>query len=363
MAGYLGTRLSSFTPQRIYWRSRNRVARGKITIIDGDPGLGKSSLMTSWIADHTMGRPWPDGNPAPEEERGVILISAEDDPSDTILPRLMVADGNADEVIILNQIPKLSESGEQLLDTAGNPMMELINFPDCAGLLEQVVESAGNIGLIVIDPLMAYFSRGYSSNSDQDVREALTPISLLAQRTGASVIVLRHLNKSGGTKALYRGGGSIGIVGLTRTGMLFGKAKDDPELRVLAAVKNNIGMPAKSLGYRMVPVPGTDVARMECVGEVPHTADDLLVGEIITDVDAEEKTEAAIWLEEFLRPGPRPAPDIFREARRHEFSQRAIKEAKVMLKIKPRKSGFEGGWLWGLPTFTELEERENEEAI
>lgn len=353
--------MSALTEERIHWISPFRLAKGKITVIDGDPSVGKSTMLFDWIGKLSSGRPLPDGEV--NDRTGVVMMSAEDDPSDTMLPRLLVAGGDPDEVLILNEVPEIAEDGSAILNKLGLPAMRWLGLPDDIDLIEQAVINM-NAAVIVIDPIMAFLSPDVSSNSDQDVRRALSPLALMAQRTGVAVILVRHLNKSGGVKALYRGGGSIGIIGLARIGLLLGRAKDDPELRVLATVKNNIGPNAPSLGFKMVSVPGTDVARMEYVGEVAYTADELLLGESISNVEADEKDEAVVWLEGYLTPSPRLSADVMREGMRAGFSQRSLKEAKVKLGVKLRKEGYQGSWYWALPAKgLYLVSGDNEEAI
>jgi len=105
--------------------------------------------------------------------------------------------------------------------------------------------------LVVIDSILAFLSGEVNSNRDQDVRRALTPLKRMAERTGAAVVLVRHLNKSPGGNSLYRGGGSIGIIGAARSGMVMGKHPDNDELKVLAGQKSNLSLPPDSLAYRI----------------------------------------------------------------------------------------------------------------
>lgn len=342
-----GSLLSEHEIRRIEWRSYGRLARGKITILDGDPGLGKSTLLTDWSARVSRGDALPDGKPF-EDQNGVILLSAEDDPSDTILPRFLQAGGNPDRVLLLNEIPELDEHGQPLLYPNGDPRTRWFGFPDDIALLEDAVRHM-NAGLIIVDPLVAYLSPDVKVNSDQDVRRALSPLALLAQRTGVAVILVRHLNKSGGVNALYRGGGSIGIVGLVRLSLLLGRSRNDPTLRVLAGFKNNIGPIPPSLGFKLESVPDSDVARMDYVGVVPDTATQLLLGEIEDKADADEEDECTEWLRDYLAGGGREKTDVIKNARARGFSERAVKRAKSALGLSSKPGAFGGGWVWEMP--------------
>jgi hypothetical protein len=342
----VGRLLEEFASERISWRSFGRLARGKITVLDGDPGLGKSTLLTDWAARMSRGDALPDGDPHPE--RGIVLLSAEDDPGDTIRPRFEAAGGDVSRLLLLNEIPKRDENDAPVFDAYGEPVMSWFGFPDDCRLLRQAVE-AMNAGLVIIDPLMAYLSPDVRANSDQDIRRALSPLSIVAQETGVSVVIVRHLNKSGGVNALYRGGGSIGIIGLARIGLLLGKSKKNPNIRVLASVKNNISKPAPSLGFELTPVQGSDVALMQYIGEVPETANDLLLGDVTSDEEQDEHDEAEEWLREYLSHGQRESSQVMKDARSKQLSERSIRRAKTKLKVVAKPGAFQGAWTWELP--------------
>jgi hypothetical protein len=342
----VGRLLVDYDAERIAWRSMGRLARGKITVLDGDPGLGKSTLLIDWAAKTSRGDPLPDGDPQPE--RGVILLSAEDDPSDTIRPRFEAAGGDPTQMLILNEVPKRDGDGIPQLNREGEPLMTWFGLPDDARLLRDAI-AAMNAGIVIFDPIMSYLSPDVKSNSDQDIRRALSPLALIAQETGVSIVIVRHLNKSGGVNALYRGGGSIGIIGMARIGLLLGRSKRQPHVKVLASVKNNISPAAPSLGFELESVPGSDVARMKYLGEVPETANDLLIGDITSDEEQDEGDEAQEWIREYLADGKRESSQIFKDARTKNLSERAIRRAKTKLKIIAKPGAYQGAWTWELP--------------
>jgi hypothetical protein len=342
----IGIRLDQVTPQRLAWRSRGRVARGKITILDGDPGLGKSTMLMDWAARVSRGECLPDGDPQPE--RGVLLICAEDDPADTIVPRLLAMGADLRQITLLTELPVTDEAGMAKPDQT-----RLVALPGDVPLIEQAIRKL-NIGLLVIDPLFAFLDPELRANSDQDVRAALTPLAAALGRTNASAILVRHLNKSASGNSLYRGGGSIGIIGVARLGLLVARSREDRDVRVLASTKSNIGPPPKSYAYRLVSVEGQDVARVEWIGEVHDSADDLLGDTLATDEQRAVESEAEAFLTQYLAKSPAQRETIIRDAKNAGISARAIDKAKQRLGIQHKRLGAHLGaanafTVWFLP--------------
>ena len=343
----IGVRADQVQTQRIAWRSRGRIARGKITVLDGDPGLGKSTLLMDWAARVSRGDPLPDGDP--QDERGVLLVCAEDDPADTIVPRLKVAGAALEQILILTEVPITDEHG----NIPDPDAKRLISLPLDVPMIEELIVVL-NVGLVIIDPLMAFLDPELRANSDQDIRTALTPLAAALQRTNASAILVRHLNKSASANALYRGGGSIGIIGIARFGLMVARARDDRDARVLASTKGNLGPPPASLGYRLEGVEGEDVARVVWTGVVHDSADDLLGDTLASDEQKEQANTAEQFLLEYLKGGPASRQSITADAKRVGISTRAIDRAKQRIGIQHTRLGKHLGpaeaiWVWHLP--------------
>ncbi len=200
---------------------------------------------------------------------------------------------------------------------------------------------------------MAFLGGDVNSHNDQDVRRALHALSSMAERSGASVVILRHLNKASGGNALYRGGGSIGIVGAARAGMLVALDPADEGRRVLAMTKSNLAAMPASLAYRLLPADeNPDVARVKWEGPTAHSAADLLA----IPQDADERSaidDATELLEEVLADGPVPAVEAKRRARAADVSDRTLRRARNRIGVKVRKVGAPGEegqrWEWQLP--------------
>lgn len=329
--------LSEVKPERLAWLSRGRLAVGKLTILDGDPGLGKSTLLADWSARVTRGEALPDGEAG--APRGVVLLSAEDGLADTIRPRMEAAGADLNRVLALQAVPDEEEP-----DGAGR----LPIIPDDLYYIEQLVEHA-KAALVIVDPLMAYLGADTNAHRDQDVRRALAPLAQLAERTGAAVMLVRHLNKAQSANVLYRGGGSIGIIGAARFGLLVAADPDDADRRILAPTKSNLARQPTALAFRLAPVPDSDVARVEWLGATAHTAAALLYD--TRDGEARsERDDAKTWLRDVLSEGPLSATDVLQLADQARIAHRTLKRAKSELGVRSQRSGFgrDGGYRWAL---------------
>jgi hypothetical protein len=319
-----GKPLSEIEPERVEWLWPRRIPKGKISVLDGDPDNGKSVLTTDLAARVTAGLHLPDGTKT--EAAGAVIVSAEDGASDTIRPRFDAAGGDPSRALLL-----------------GND--EPFAIPGDIPRLERAVRQV-KAALVIIDPIMAFLSGDVNSNRDQDVRRALTPLKRMAERTGASVILVRHLNKSQGGNPLYRGGGSIGIIGAARSGMVVGPHPDSDELRVLAGQKNNLSLPPRSLAYGIETAPN-GAARIAYKGFSEATAAQLLR----VPEDEEEKSalsEAKEFLQSELSQTPVSAKAIKKSAREAEISERTLRRAKQVLGVRSEKES-DGSWTWSLP--------------
>ena len=232
----IGKLLSGVEPEKVSWLWPSWLALGKLALVDGDPGLGKSAMTLDLAARVSAGRAFPDG--AGAKPAGVVLLSAEDGLADTIRPRLDAAGADTSKILSLATVP--DEDGHD----------RLLSIPEDLRLIEKGIRRVG-ARLVVVDPLMAFLSGNTNSHRDQDVRRALAPLAGLAERTGAAVLVVRHLNKAAANNPLYRGGGSIGIIGAARMAFVVGKDPQDEDSRVLASTKNNLAMPPTSLMFAL----------------------------------------------------------------------------------------------------------------
>lgn len=336
-------RLSDVEPERVSWLWPGRIPAGKLVTLDGDPSLGKSTLALTFAAHITTGKPWPDGSPC-EHTGAVVLLSAEDGLADTVRPRLDVAGADVERVHAIEGIAHVDpDTGARYLAPA-----TLGNVDD----LTQVITDVG-ARLLIVDVLMSYLPSGTDSHKDQDIRRVLSRLSAMAEATGCTVLALRHLNKAKGVDPLYRGGGSIGIVGAARAGMLVAADPDADtgQARVLASTKSNLGPAPGSLRYQLVDADHLGAARVEWLGTDDRDARALLAER--PDEDDDESGIVGI-LRRYLTEcgGSAPAADVLKHTRSAGLTDNAVKKARTRKSsgIRTERLGFGKGasWHWSI---------------
>jgi hypothetical protein len=324
-------RLTDVRPEPINWLWPGRIPAGKLTLLDGDPSLGKSMITLDLAARLSTGRPLPDATGGGPVVR-TLLLQAEDGVTDTLHPRLAAAGADFEHVLVF-------------VRADGQP----IRLPRDLPALEKWMREE-RIGLVVIDPLIAFLSRRVPVATDQIIRRLLIRLTAIAASTGAAIVIIRHLNKRTGEKALYRGGGSIGIMASARAGLLVTRDPDDPGRCVLTATKANLGPPPAGLRYRIV---GDGVGTIEWLGPVALTADEALHPPRVDDeTTLPGVIEATDWLLKFLKAGPRRATDVLTAARVAGISERTLerakKEAEVESSLRVDPATEERFWKWRL---------------
>ena len=230
---------SGVTSRRVSWAWQDYFPMGKVSIIEGDPGDGKSVLTIDLAARWSTGAPMP-GQSVGLPPAVVILVSAEDDMEDTIKPRLERAGANLDRV--------------KLVPHGVTPDRAFDFGTDLPGLMKAVHDLGAKV--VVFDPLSAFMSEKTDTHNDASVRRALQPLKAMATLTGAAVLVVRHLNKGGTGKAIYRGGGSIGFIGAARAAYLVAEHPEEPGTKLFACVKNNLAAKPPTLTYKIEVVEG-----------------------------------------------------------------------------------------------------------
>ena len=328
--------MSDVEPQKTTWLWDQYLPAGAITVLDGDPGLGKSQLTVDLAARLSRGDSMPPHS-APKgtfTPRGTLILNAEDDPGRTLRPRLDAAGADITKIHLLREMSGFD--GEE-----SRPVSLPLDLPAIESLIGQ-----HNIGLVVIDPFVAYLDSKLNVNSDADVRRCLGQVATLAETTGASVLLVRHLNKKSGLSAKYRGGGSIGITGAARAVFMVGEDPTDTESRILAPVKCNLAPEPPSLRFHIESVATT--SRVSWGDSCDVSASDML-GSVKTSKGGKLDRAKEI-IEDILSVGPRGSNEVMQACKGEGIGDSTYHKARKDLGVKSEKEGLTGGWLLSLPS-------------
>jgi len=263
----VGILLSEVKPEAIHWMWPGWIALRKLHTFDGDPGLGKSTLLFHLIARLTTGEVMP-GEERAYTTGGAVLICLEDGLEDTIQPRLAKAGADLSKVVSIGFIKRTDEQGIE--------QERPFNLAEDSDVLEAAIKRV-DAKLVMIDPVMAILG-GKDIYKDNEVRAALAPLKQLAERCNVAIVMIRHITKGGSDKAIYLGGGSIAFIGLSRLGWLAVRNPDNENQCILANIKNNLGKPAQKLLYSVVSDAGSNDERpyIRWEGFSNHTDQELM---------------------------------------------------------------------------------------
>jgi len=328
--------LDQIKPETVRWLWPGRVPLGKITILQGDPGLGKSTIALDLASRVTTTREMPDGTTSDlAEPADVLLLSAEDGVADTIRPRLDAMEAEQTKITI-----------------PGDHRHFLV--PSDAGLIHQALQQR-KAKLCVIDPLAAFLDASINSWNNQHVRRALTPLAQVASQTGAAILIVDHLNKRSGIPAIHRGSGSIAFCAAARSVLLACKHPQEPETFVLSGVKHNLSAQSPSLSYRTVEAENKAV-KLEWLGECPYDAEELTAA-AFEPVGSRKLDAAKDFLRSRLASGSAVSKVVEREAVEHGISPRTFFRARKDLGVISQPSGLQGEWVISLPVKASLSPR------
>lgn len=334
--------LSDITQRPIEWLWPDRFALGKLSMVVGDPGLGKSLLTLDLAARVSTGSPWPDAAEPPTQAQpgGVILLSGEDDPEDTIAPRLQAAYADLTKIKLLEAVRDQDRTGRDVLRT--------FNIGADLETLEATVASMGDCRLVIVDPLSCYLGQ-IDSHVNTNVRAVLSPLSDLAARRHIAVVAVSHLRKAGDAAALHRVVGSIAFTAAARA--VYGVAKDsnDPSRRrrLFLPIKSNLAADTGGLAYTIQSE--RDVPRVAWhPGVVEVDVDEALDSNTKRGPDPNARNEAEEWLREALAEGPKATKELRNEAKAEGIAWRTLRRAKSELGVSARRTRFDGNWEWAL---------------
>lgn len=311
---------SDVVPRRVEWLWPGRIPLGKLTTFAGVGGLGKTFAMLDIAARVSRGSEWPgcDGECAGQGD--TLFVTGEDDPDDTLVPRLMELGADLSRVRFLKA-----------------EVCDRLTLADLPLLQRAIDESGPNLRLIEIDPPTAFLG-GVNDHRNAELRGVLGPLKSLAAARRVAIIFNTHVNKAGGTgkgkvAAMMRVMGSVAWVNAVRAAHMFARDPDDDNRRIMACMKSNLGPEVKALAYRIEAT--KDLATIRWDGLVDITADDAINAE---PVKKNRGTKAAEWMvEKFRERLEWPSDELMNDAKRSEgISRNAMFEAKAKLGVSGR---------------------------
>ena len=311
--------------EKIDWLLYPFIPFGKVTIVQGDPGEGKTTMVLQIIAKLTKGEavlPSGSDEPALEEKTmdlepvNVIYQTAEDGLGDTIKPRLLSAGADCSRVMVI-------DDNDQALT-----MMD-------ARLEEAIIKTKAR--LVVLDPIQGFLGAAVDMHRANEIRPLMKRIAVLAEKYHCAIILIGHMNKNSNGKSSYRGLGSIDFQAAARSVLIVGRIKDEPEIRVVCHVKSSLAPEGKSIAFRLDKDTG-----FEWIGEYDISADDLLSG----NNRGQKIHEAKEFLKEILVSGSVAQTKVAEEAESRGIKKKTLWNAKKELEIESVKIGNQ--WFWML---------------
>jgi hypothetical protein len=318
-------RMADVAPEQVRWLWPGRIPLGKLTLLAGPGGLGKSMLTADIAARVSRGKAWTDGPVPPRGD--VLLISAEDDPGDTIRPRLDAAGADVCRVFHLPGIRSTREDGE---------VIEMSwSLSDC-DMLATALNQMADCKLVVIDPIGSYLGGRVDAHRDNEVRSALDPLKRLAAERGIAVVLVAHIRKGASAHADDMVLGSRAFTTLCRGVLHLVPDEQSKDRRLLLPGKINIAKKADGLAFTIV-----DGPRLEWEAEpVTQTADDHYTAASRPGPDADALKEAEDFLRTALAHGPRLTKEIEEEGREgYGLSRRTLERARASLGVCTFKEG------------------------
>jgi RecA-family ATPase len=301
--------------EEIKWLWKPYIPFGKLTIIQGDPGEGKTTFALQLAALLSLGKGFGENkNIGVSEPVNVIYQTAEDGLADTVKPRLILAGADCSKIKVIDDSEKSLSMDDERLELAIN---------------------ATGARVLILDPLQAYLGDKVDMNRANEAREMTKKLGAIAARTGCAVILIGHMNKGSGAKAAYRGIGSIDFFAIARSVLLVARVPDDSTIRAVAQIKSNLALEGDTMAFRLAENGFT------WIGEYDISTDELLAGYSNSD----KHKSAEDFLKKILSNGQTvPASSIFSQAKAIGVSKRTIENVKQELGIKSIKDG--ASWFW-----------------
>lgn len=311
--------------KEVEWLWYPYIPYGKITIVEGDPGEGKTTLVLKLAAALSRGLPLPCDDDREREPIHIIYQTAEDGIDDTIKPRLEKAGADCSMIRVIDETEKELSMTDDRLEQA-------------------IVETGAR--LVILDPIQAYIGANVDMHRANEIRPVLKHLGMIAEKYNCAIVLIGHMNKAAGSKSTYRGLGSIDIQATARSVLLVARLRDKPNIRIMAHDKSSLAPTGDAIGFEM-----TEDSGMVCIGPYDITIDELLSG---NEGRGKKKLDIA---ENFIKEyfGSRKeiiSNDILQEAARRGIKRNTLLSAKKKLGIASGKGKTDDGisyWTWILP--------------
>ena len=329
--------MESVKVEQIEWLLYPFIPFGKVTIIQGDPGEGKTTMVLQIIAKLTRGEPILLNKKSQKEAQqdseenlkqevlsqdnsiqpvNVIYQTAEDGLGDTIKPRLLAAGADCSRVLVIDD----REQPLTMVDVR---------------LEEAIIQTKAR--MVVLDPIQGFLGTDVDMHRANEIRPLMKRMAVLAEKYHCAIILIGHMNKNSNGKSSYRGLGSIDFQAAARSVLIVGRLKDEPETRVMCHVKSSPAPEGKSVAFRLDKETG-----FQWIGEYDISADDLLSG----DARGQKSRIAKEFLLDILADGGMAQKKIEEEASKQGIKKKTLRNAKQELEIDSVKRGNQ--WFWRL---------------
>lgn len=308
---------SQVRARRVEWLWYPYVPYGKLTVIQGDPGEGKSTLILNIAALLSTGKPMPDGSLV-ESPQTIIYQCAEDSVEDTVKPRLVAAGADCDKIaFIVEDDIALTLTDERI---------------------ENAIKQTG-ARLVILDPIQAFIPPDSDMLNATKMRSTMRKLAGVAEKYQCAIVLIGHMNKAGAGKNMYRGLGSIDIAAIARSILMVARDEANPQIRYVFPVKSSLAPEGSAIGFRI----GTD-SRIEWLGKM--------------DIDQKQLTEdsgiklgksalAQRYILELLGEGDMLGKDVYARIAELGIKSRTVETAKKELGIVTYRKG--NAWYWKLP--------------
>lgn len=311
--------------KEVEWLWYPYIPYGKITIVEGDPGEGKTTLVLKLAAALSMGLPLPCDDYKEYEPIHIIYQTAEDGIEDTIKPRLEKAGADCSMIRVIDETDKELSMTDDRLEQA-------------------IIETGAR--LIILDPIQAYIGATVDMHRANEIRPVLKHLGIIAEKHNCAIILIGHMNKASGSKSTYRGLGSIDIQATARSVLLVARLRDKPNIRIMAHDKSSLAPAGDAIGFEM-----TEDNGMVCIGPYDITIDELLSG---NEGRGKKKLDIAEnFIKEYFGINKAiPSNEIMMEAAKRSIKRNTLLSAKKKLGITSDKEKAEDGtiyWTWVMP--------------